>query len=117
MADSDSVIRRHRGDTKPVLFQLWEDQENEVPLDITGYLFTFTVDLSERPDDSSNNLFSIVGSIVGNPTDGKVIFLLDETEMDITPRTYYYDLEVVDAGGYIDTPVIDKFKVYQDITK
>ncbi len=117
MGDSVSVIKRHRGDTKPIIFQLWEDQENEVPLDITGYLFTFTVDPSERPVDDTNNLFSLIGEIIDNPVDGKVIFYPSAVNTDLPPRSYYYDLEVIDAGGFIDTPILDKFKIYQDITK
>ena len=112
-----TTIYRHRGDTKPILFQLWEDQENELPLDIDGFTFTFTVDPSERPIDDSNNLFQLVGSIIGAPADGKVMFYPSEVNTDLPPRTYYYDFEVVDAEGYIDTPVLAKFKIYQDITK
>lgn len=117
MSSEDGIIVRHRGDTKPIIFQLWLDQANLVPLPITGYTFTFSVNPSEKPLDETELIFKRVPTIVGDPDNGRIICLLDETEMDLTPRTYYYDLEIVDAGGYIDTPMLNKFKIRQDITK
>lgn len=117
MASEDNEIIRHRGDTKPIMFQLWEDKANDLPLDITGYSFKFTVDISERPVDESNNLFQLVGQIVGDPSLGKVMFSPTAINTDLSPRSYYYDLEIVDSAGYIETPMVAKFKIYQDITK
>jgi hypothetical protein len=37
--------------------------------------------------------------------------------MDITPGEYYYDLEVTDASGIIETQFVKKFTIKQDITK
>lgn len=117
MADTSSVITRHRGDTKPIMFRLWEDKVNEVPLDITGYSFKFTVDLYKSPENTDNNVFTLDGAIVGAPTNGMVMFEPSALGMDLPPRIYYYDFQLIDSGGYIDTPALDKFIISQDITK
>lgn len=110
------MIERRRGDTKIIKFKLWADKASQIPLDITGFTFKLTVDPEKAPEDSSNNLFTLVGVII-DPLQGTVKFEPTEEQMDIAPATYYYDLEVTDAAGKIDTAKLDKFKIKQDITK
>jgi hypothetical protein len=113
---SNDIFRR-RGDTKPIVFQLWEDKAAGTKLDITGFAFRFTVDPSDEPADASNNLFTLTHTVVGLEADGKIMFAPSAVQMDITPDTYYYDFEITDAEGYIDTPVVLKFVVGQDLSK
>jgi len=110
---SDEISRR-RGDTKPIAFKFWADKSAGIPLDISLFSFILTVDPSKAPVDATNNLFSLVGEIYA---EGSVRFLPTALQMDITPGTYFYDLQVTDAEGFIGTEKLDKFKVSQDITK
>ncbi len=113
-----SEIVTHRGDTKPIVFRLWEDKEAGTPLDILGYSFRFTVNKEKAPVDGVNlPEFSLVGEIVGVTTDGRVRFLRSVIDMDLSPATYFFDFEVTDADGFIATEMLDKFKVSQDISK
>lgn len=112
-----SDIEKHRGDTKPIVFQLWEDRTAGTKLDITGFSFKFTVNQKKAPEAVDAFEFTLVGAIVGDPVDGKVQFLPSAVNMDLVPKTYYYDFEVTDASGYISTELLNKFKITQDITK
>ena len=118
------AIDYKRGDTKPIVFRLWEDKEAQIPLDITGFTFRFTVNTKKAPvageDDPE---FTLVGEIVGVGTDGRVRFLPSATNTDLEPISespalqYYYDFEVTDAEGFIGTEDLDKFNLRQDISK
>jgi len=112
-----TAITKHRGDTKPIVFQLWEDKTAGVALDITDFTFTFTVNVKKAPVVTDAPEFSLTGELVGAATDGQIRFLPTESNMDLIPKTYYYDLEVTDADGYKSTEVLNSFKVIQDITK
>lgn len=114
-----SIINRKRGDTKAIYFRLWEDKEAGTPLDITAFTFKFTVNKKINPvsDLIDPPEFSLVGSIVGLATDGRVRFLPTAANMDLAPETYFFDFEVTDAEGLIGTEMLDKFKLSQDITK
>lgn len=113
-----SEIRKHRGDTKPIVFQLWADKEAGTPLDITDFTFKFTVNQKKDPVAGTDDPeFSLVGQIILPAADGKVRFLPTAVNMDLSPATYFFDFEVTDADGYIGTEMLDKFKLSQDITK
>ncbi len=113
-------ITRYRGDTKPIVFQFWEDKEAEIKLDITGFSFKFSVNKKKNPivgvDDPE---FTLDFELVGLVTDGKIRFTPSAVQMDleILDAPYYYDLEITDAEGFISTELLDKFKIIQDITK
>jgi len=112
-----SEITKHRGDTKPIVFQLWEDKGAGTRLDITGFSAKFTVNSKEAPLDADAPEFSLDGVIAADPTTGLVTFSPTANQMDLTPKIYYFDLQITDAGGYISTEMLDKFIVKQDITK
>ena len=113
-----SEIIKHRGDTKPIVFQLWEDKEAETKLDITDFTFKFTVNKKKDPVDGVDDPeFSLVGNIILPAIDGRVRFLPSAVNMDLPPATYFFDFEVTDADGYISTEMLDKFKLSQDISK
>ena len=112
-----SEIERHRGDTKPIIFKLWEDKAAGKALNITSFTFRFTVNSEKAPLNTDNELFTLAGSIDGSPTDGRVKFTPTAVNMDLPPKSYFFDFEVTDADGYISTEMLDKFKITQDISK
>lgn len=116
MATDPYEITKYRGDTKPIAFKLWQDKAANQPLVITGYTFKLTVDPEEEPADATNNIFSLDGTIT-DENEGEFQFEPTALQMDITPGEYYYDLQVTDNSGYIETQFVKKFTIKQDITK
>ena len=110
----------YRGDTKPRIVTLREKTNDDTlgaVIDITSCSFIMTVDPKKNPTDNVNNLFQIVGVISGDPLLGKVVFAPAVGDTDQAIATYYYDIQMTDASGYISTIALDKFKIIQEITK
>ena len=108
-----TVINQYRGDTKPWKFRISVDGEIA---DITGYTFVLTVDEKKNPPDETTKKFSMNG-VLTDPVAGIVVFYPLEAQMNLTPGTYYYDIESTTVEGYIETLVLDKLVITQDITK
>jgi hypothetical protein len=106
-------ITRKRGDTKSIVFRF---SVSGVAMDLDGCSFLMTVDPAKDPADDTDNILQLTGTAL---TDGRVQFDMTELEADITPGTYYYDVQITDADGKISTPddSCGKFKIVQDITK
>jgi len=104
-----------RGDTVPWTFTL-KDAAG-LPINITGYSFLLTVDPDEDPTSAANNLFQLVGTIVGDPLDGVVQFSLSTLQADQVPGVYWWDLQVTDSAGKIRTAAKGQFEFKQDVTK
>jgi hypothetical protein len=75
-----------------------------------------TIDPKKDPVDDTDNILQMAGTALD---EGRVKFEMSEAEADITPGTYYYDVQITDADGKISTPEdsCGKFKIVQDITK
>ena len=106
-------ITRRRGDTKPIVFRFRVDG---VVMDLTSCSFKMTIDPKKDPVDDTDNILQMAGTALD---EGRVKFEMSEAEADITPGTYYYDVQITDADGKISTPEdsCGKFKIVQDITK
>ena len=107
-----TMIQRKRGDTYPMHFMI---KSNGVVLDITSCAFKLTVDPSAVPVTSVANLFSLTG-IIESALGGLVRFDLNTLQADHLGK-FFYDIQMIDAAGYIRTIEKDKFNFVQDITK
>ncbi len=107
-------ICRSRGDNFP--FQFTIQDSAGVAIDITGFSFLMTVDPEPDPSDALNNLFQLTGTIVDGPN-GRVDFEPTTVDMDQTPDTYFYDVQMIDVGLAVRTAVKGEFEIQQDITK
>jgi hypothetical protein len=105
------AIERRRGDTIPDVFMI-----KNAAGDITGYTIKFTLDTRKAPTDETTQLVQITATIVDGPT-GHCIVPWNTTQADQDPATYYYDLQLIDTDGYIQTPYVDTYKFTQDINK
>lgn len=85
--------------------------------DVTGSSSVMTVDPEPDPADALNNLFSVAGAIQAPGTDGRIDFQPTEVNLDLTPDTYFYDIEVLFATGERRTVLEGKFVVTQDKSK
>jgi hypothetical protein len=115
-------IERRRGDTKDISIRLKDSSGNI--LDVTGYSALLTLNTSKAPDPDASpqeglEVFQATGVPNSPGTDG--ILRFDMATFGGSPYvpvgTYYYDVQITDAGGEILTPLIGKFKVVQDVTK
>ena len=103
-----------RGDSDAKGFVI--EDSNGVAIDITGFSFKLTVNSEKDPTDTVNEQFSVSG-IISDALNGKVSFGPTITDTDITPTTYFYDIEQTDTGGRIKTLIKAKAKIIQDLTK
>jgi hypothetical protein len=91
---------------------------NGSPVNITGYLYWFT--LKDNIDESDPGDVQVTANptINGNPTQGIVYINVSKTLTNsLTPKTYYYDVQQVDAAGKVQTLLIGKVKVVKDVTR
>jgi len=110
-------IEKRRGDTKDVQVRLTSDG---AAIDVNGYTARLTIDTRKEPTDTSTQVFQTTATLNSPATDGILRFdfaLFASASPEISPGSYYYDVEVTDAGGEIFTPLIGKFVVKQDISK
>ena len=85
------------------------------PVDITGGTFELAVDTQAKPVDNSTSLFIVSGVIVSGPA-GTVTFQPSSAELNLEPKTYYYDIQML-LNGSKRTLLKGKFIVQQDINK
>jgi len=107
-------LTRYRGDT--YADEITITGSDGLPLDITGYVFVMTVDPSKSPTDETNNIMQINGVIL-DAANGLVEFAPTATDVDQTPRNYYYDIQMTDTSGRKRTIDSGKYTIVQDITK
>lgn len=115
LAEPDVIdLCRARGDSFADEFIIKD--KNRVVIPITGFSFLLTVDPSPTPTGSGNNVFQLTGVITDGPN-GVVEFSPTTTESDVTPQTYFYDIQQTDGGGKVRTIAKGPYDITQDITK
>lgn len=109
-----SDIDRKRGDTYADEFTV-KSAQTKLPIDITGYTFTLTVDPEKAPATADNNLYQLTGTIVDAPS-GRVEFAPTAMQANQLGK-FFYDVQMVDGAGRKRTIVSGKYTYLQDITK
>ncbi len=104
-------ITRMRGDTYPILLTV---KKNKIAIPITGFTFKLTVSSREEPSDDTY-LFQLIGTIV-DALKGQAKFEPSVEDMNVLGKKYY-DIQVIDASGYIYTPIKGMIEFEQDKTK
>lgn len=104
-------LTRTRGDTWPI--KLTINNPDGTPMDLTGKLVVMTVNSEEDPDDTTTQIFQIVGTVT-DATAGQVEFHPTATQAD-NVGLFYFDVEVSDhtptyiwaaSSGTADDPYI-----------
>ncbi len=103
-----------RGDTTPWTFTILNSAG--AAINITGFSFLLTVDPSDEPTSSANNLFQLTGTIT-DAANGVVQFELSAVQADQTPSVYFFDLQQTDGAGKLRTIAKGEYEFKQDITK
>ena len=102
-----------RGDTLYLSLQV-TDAETKQPVDITGWIVYFTV--KGKPTDGDDQAVLQKVITVSEGAEGKVTITCLNTEMELTPAKYYYDIQMITAQGEVFTPIIGQITIVQDIT-
>ena len=113
LAPTNIALCRRRGDTAADVFEIQDG--TGAAIDISLFSFLLTVDERDEPDDSSTQVFQIVGSITDGPN-GIVEFAPSSGQAD-NVGDFFYDIQQTDGGGAVRTIVVGDYEMIQDITK
>lgn len=108
-------ITFYRGDSYPLTVTI-TDTGTRLPIDITAATITLTVDAARNPSDETTKKFSLAGILDDDPTTGVVTFTPTTTNNDISPGTYYYDIQMT-QGTTVRTLEKDEYIITQDLNK
>ena len=114
------IIKNYiRGDSRVLNFTFLQ-ADGKTPFDLTSCEVFFTV--NSNPDNLADNdssaVIAIKTSSFTNPTNGTASLTITNTmTQDITPGTYYYDIQLKDANGNITSLAQNQFIVIPDVTR
>lgn len=106
-----SRISRYRGDTYPRVYAI--KSAAGAAIDITGWTFALTVNSEENPTDDASQIAQFSG-VIQDAAAGTVAFPFPAS---IPAGNHYYDIQSVDASGYIRTHEKGVLVITQDINK
>ena len=109
---STKYLVRRRGDTNRI--RVCTKGAVNVP-DISGAIFKFTVNSMPYPTGAQTQIFQVIGDIIDGPG-GIVEFPIQDGNEDHV-GFYYFDVEMTDPAGTVDTILFGWYHVKQDITK
>jgi hypothetical protein len=112
--DATKTLEYGRGDSFETEITVKNKAGSEI--DISGFTFALTVNTAPDPSDNTNEVFTVAG-VINDALNGKVGFSPTDTDTDISPDTYFYDIQMIDAASKKRTIVIAQFLITQDITK
>lgn len=105
-----------RGDTRRVNITFL-DTDGSTPLNLTGGTVYFTVSSSDNPSSDSSALIQKTATSFTDATAGEHTFTLTHSDTDITPGTYWYDVQFVDPVGNYLSSYRGKFIMQSDVTR
>lgn len=109
-------FRFYRGDTAAITLHFVQAEDTTADYDLTGLTLTITANTERNPTDDDNEVWSVAMTLV-SATAGTASFTLTATQADMTPDTYYFDVESVNGSSKIKTLFKGSFIVLQDINK
>src|SRR5687767_10323458 len=107
-------IARYRGDTVPD--RITVKDAAGVVINVTGYSFMLTLSSVKAPTDTSTQIMQVSGVITDGPA-GTVEFSPTSQQSNVTPGKYFYDIQMTDGSGRIQTIDYGTYTFRQDITK
>jgi hypothetical protein len=105
-----------RGDTRTVNLTFL-DSDGVTPINLAGGTVYFTVNSSSDPSDDTSKAIQKSATSFTSPSTGQHTFTLTHADTNITPGSYWYDTEFVDAVGNYLSSYRGKFIVESDITR
>lgn len=106
-----------RGDSRNINITFLQP-DGVTPIDLTGGKVYFTVNSSSAPADDTSAVISKTVSSFSAPTTGvATIALTNADTQNITPGSYFYDVQLKDASGNFVSSKQDQFILIADITR
>lgn len=105
-----------RGDTRTITATFVDSSGD--PIDLTGGTVFFTASSNNSPTDDTAAIVEKNVTSFASPTSGVATITLNSDDTnDVTPGTYYYDLQFVSSGGVVTSLAQDKLIIKADITR
>lgn len=105
-----SLIRRDDVD----LDITFTDKDGE-PINISNATVYFTMK-RKKTDSDDDAVLAIEVTSHSNPTAGETRVSLTNTETDLPPRYYFYDVQIKDSDDKIISSSVGQIKILQDVT-
>jgi hypothetical protein len=107
-----------RGDSRLLSFTIFQS-DGKTPFDLTGCEVFFTVNPVTDPGATdSGAVIELSTTSFTNPTSGAASLTITNADtQNVTPATYYYDVQLKDANGNITSLAQNTFQVIADITR
>lgn len=105
-------ITRKRGDTSPDVFLV---SKSRVATNLTGCTFKLTLNTLRSPLDATTQVYQVEG-IVADAATGLVSFTPTLLQSDHVGY-FFYDVQMTDSYGVVQTLVDGSYTYKQDITK
>lgn len=106
----------YRGDTAAIGMSFVKKEDDSLAYDLTNLTLTITANTDQNPTDDTNELWSVAMTVT-SAAGGLAEFSLNATQADMTPGTYFFDVESINGSGGIKTIYKGSFIVRQDINK
>lgn len=104
-----------RGDTRTINCTFLDSDGDA--LNLAGGTVYFTVNEDEDPASDASAVIQKTATSFTSASTGRHTFTLTHSDTNITPGTYWYDVEFVDStGGYLSS-YRGKFIVQSDVTR
>lgn len=104
-----------RGDSPVIPIEVRDNQG--ALLDVTGFVFAFTVSTTPAPEDDTEQLFQLTLPAIADGTSGIVQFQPSTNNTDLSPGVYFYDVQMTTLTPSVRTILAGQFEVQQDVTK
>lgn len=104
----------YRGDDK--VYTVTVKDENQDPIDITGWTIYFTLKKSLTDSDDDALIKKDVTSHI-DAVNGLSEIILLNTDTDITPGKYYYDIQIKDTLNHITTLIRQTLVIRSEATR
>jgi len=107
LTPADLQIKVTRGDTYSLNLEILNDDDS--PRDITGATITLTV------EDGTTQVMQKTATLT-DAVNGQANVTIETADwVDVEPRFYKYDIEMVESSGDVTTLFIGEFNVYNDV--
>ena len=106
-------IEWFRGDT--LRFEIEHLDENDAPIDITGYKFYLTIKASIDGADATGVQVDV--DTHTDPTNGVTVVEATAAALDALVGPYHYDLQMKDPAGRIATPLYGTITFAKEATR
>lgn len=114
------IIKNYiRGDSRLISVSILQS-DGVTPFNLTGCEVFFTVNANSdnTSDNDTSAVIALKTSTFTNPASGVATIQISNTNtQDITPGTYFYDVQLKDANGNITSLAQNQFIIIADVTR